>query len=422
MNETVDLFAWDEGNPLLAKLPVEKTFIEWGTSLYYDPRQGRLQTLRPARESHFSAIEDLNVPTERSITFAMAIYTMLWVSLRRRDPRLAHNRRRIFELAELNRETLGKELASMPWFSDGATGAILQGPTGCSKSHSINAMLRLLPQVIDHGPREDCGWLSLRQLVYLKIPMPPDASRSTLLYTIVNEVDRVLGTTYAVALSNRRKTVGEKVVDVLQILLTHRCGILILEEVQARNVAPAVLGSEFVALFLRILNCDIPLILVGNPIAFGHVLDFSQDLRRLTSGGLFNFGPVFDENDEEWMCDLVPEVWGWTLLPKKDDEIPNLAKLLYERTGGVHDFLVKYRRESLIEAHRAGADSVSRAHMDAALYSPTMAGLRKLIAAYVNKDFTALSSISDQPVGYLADRWELERAKRAAINKPQERV
>lgn len=414
MSDTADLFAWDEGNPLIAKLPEEGTFMDWGKSLYYDPKQAWPQGRRTPRQSHFYAIEDLNIPTERSITFSMAIYTMLLVSLRRRDPRLPHNRRRPYEIAELNRSALGKELESMPWFSDGAAGAILQGPTGCSKSHSLNALLRLVPQVIDHGPCQDCGWLSLRQLVYLKIPMPPDATRSTLLYTIVTEIDRVLGTQYAAAFAKRR-TVGEKLVDVLQFLLNHRCGLLILEEVQVRNVAPVVLGSEFVALFLRVLNCGIPLVLVGNPIAFGHVLEFSQDLRRLTSGGMFNFGPVFDENDDEWVSDLVPEVWGWTLLAKKDAPIPDLNSLLYQRTGGVHDFLVKYRRECLLEAHRSGATSVSRTHMDVAFHSPVMAGLHKLIAAYVNKDCSALSAISDQPVGYLADLWTREREMRNTV-------
>lgn len=415
MNETMDLFAWDAGNPLITNLPEEKSFLEWGTCLRYDPREKWLGGLQSPRESHFYTIEEVNIPTERSIRFAVSAYTMLLVSLRRRDPRLPHNRRRIYEFAELSRGTLGKELESMLWFSDGATGLILQGPTGCSKSHSLDAFLRLLPQVVEHGPNPDCGWLSLKQLVYLKIPMPPDASRGTLLYTMIKEIDRVLGTNYAPDVA-KRKTVGEKMVDVLQILTVHRCGMLILEEVQVRNVAPAVLGSEFVALFLRILNCGIPLVLVGNPIAFGHVLDFSQDLRRLTSAGMFNFGPVFDGDDPEWKCDLVPGIWNWTLLPKKDEYIPNLSTLLYQRTGGAHDFLVKYRRESLIEAHRSGADSVSITHMDAAFYSPSMIGLHKLIACYVKKDGGLLSSISDQPVGYLADMWDRERTRRAAAS------
>ncbi|MDM7951446.1 ATP-binding protein [Hydrogenophaga sp.] len=413
MNETMDLFAWDVGNPLLVKLPEEKSFLEWGASLRYDPREKWRRSRQVPRESHFHTIEEVNIPTERSIRFSLSAYSMLLVSLRRRDPRLPQNRRRIYELAELNRERLGKELESMVWFSDGATGLILQGPTGCSKSHSLDAFLRLLPQVVEHGPNPDCGWMALKQLVYLKIPMPPDASRSTLLYTMVKEIDRLLETSYAADVA-KRKTVGEKIVDVLQILMVHRCGMLILEEVQVRNVAPVVLGSDFVALFLRILNCGIPLVLVGNPIAFGHVLDFSQDLRRLTSAGMFNFGPVFDEEDPEWKSDLVPGIWSWTLLPKEDEYIPDLESLLYQRTGGAHDFLVKYRRESLIEAHRSGADSVSLAHMNAAFYSPSMIGLHKLIACYVNKDDALLSSISDQPVGYLADMWARERARRVA--------
>ena len=155
------------------------------------------------------------------------------------------------------------------------------------------------------------------------------------------------------------------------------------------------------------------LALVGNPTSFSRIMSFSQDQRRLTSGGQFNFVPAFDHTDEEWGLDLVPGVWGWTVLPEADEPIDNLFQFLFERTGGIPAVLSLYRRECLVEAFRAGAKRVTRAHADAAFWSPGMVGMHDLIDAYVRKDLKALAqSFTDQPIAFLRDIWAREQKRR----------
>lgn len=408
------LFSSDEGNPLLVPLLPERSFLQWADDLFFDPisKDARIELLS---ESHFSLIEQFFTPTRRAITLAMNLSAMMITSLRRRDPRIAANRKYIFDLAIFADQATKKNLDQIPWLGEGASGAIVRGPTGCSKTHSCDAFLRLIPQCVEHGPNEAGGWASLKQLMYLRVPMPTDGSRKGLLVNIVWKLDDALRTNYSEKLTGRL-TQEVLLVEVLKLLAVHRCGLLILEEVQERNVAAKVLGSEFANLFLKILNTGVPLLLVGNPLSFEHIMRFSQDCRRLTNAGLFDFTPAFDPDDDEWIRDLLPGLWGWSILPRVDEPVPHLEKILFERTGGIPAVLSIYRRECLVEAFRSGSSRVEINHMDAAFWSPSMVGMHDLIEAYRKKDLKGLLiNFSDQPVEFLAKCWERERRRRSPI-------
>ena len=407
------LFNSDDGNPLLGALLPERTFLEWAEVLYFDPLVMHSKNGRRLSESSVHCIDQLFIPTRMSIRLALKLSAMMIASLRRRDPRVAANRKYLFELPMFGDRVNERNLDQIPWMGESASGAILRGPTGCSKTHSCDAFLRLLPQCVEHGANAECGWEHLRQLVYLRVPMPADSSRKGLLINIVWKIDEALGTSYTKELT-KQMTQEQLLVKVLTLLADHRCGLLILEEVQNRNVKSEVLGSEFSTVFLKILNSGIPLVLVGNPMSFEHIMSFSQDLRRLTNAGLFDFAPAYDHIDEDWALDLVPGVWGWNPLPAADQKISNLDQLLYDRTGGIPGVLSIYRRETLIEAMMGGFTCVTMAHLDAAFWSPSIVGMHELIDAYKNKDLKALAQkFTDQPVAYLAEIWERERLRRA---------
>lgn len=406
-----DQFTVDASNPLLEKLPREMSFLEWGEMLHHDPRDRWRRPFGKRPESHARVIRNLVVPTERLITVAVNLQGALINSLRERDPRLAVNRRRAYELAEFKDFKLDDELSQLPWFSGDAPGAILRGPTGMSKSHSLGAFLGRLPRVVVHGANPECGWAALKQLVYLKVYMPDDANRKSFYMAVALGIDQELGTSHAQSLN--RMTNGRALLEVLTLLTIYRCGLLIVEEAQLRNMGPKVLGSEFVATFLRIMNCGVPLVLVGNPLAFTNVLSFSQDLRRFSAEGIYDFSSVYHYLDDEWTQDLVPAIWGWTLFDKPD-ETPGseLFKYLYDRTGGRVDILSRYREACIVNALRRGASRVEKTDLEAGYQSPTLRSLHQLATAYANKDIDALSKFSDQPLQYLQEIWAGEKARR----------
>lgn len=412
MQNSNQLFLIDQGNPLLTPFLPERSFNQWAEDLYFDPISHRSTTELQISESHLHLVEQVFIPSQRSIVLAMSLAALMISSLRRRDPRVPVNRHYQYRLAQYSDKVNKYNLNDIPWLGEGAPGVILQGPTGSSKSHSCDAYLRLLPQYVDHDANDQCGWIKLRQLIYLRVPMPADFSRKGLLLNIIWKIDEALGTTYGGEVNNRI-TQEQLLVEVIKLLAIHRCGLLILEEVQERNVSSSGWGSEFSTVFLKIMNSGVPLALVGNPMSFARIMSFSQDQRRLTSGGQFDFVPAFDHADEEWGLDLVPGVWGWSVFPEADEPIDNLSQFLFERTGGIPAALSLYRRECLVEAFRAGARRVTRDHVDAAFWSPAMVGMHGLIEAYVKKDLQTLAqSFTDQPIAFLRDIWAREQSRR----------
>jgi hypothetical protein len=403
----------DAGNPLLAKLPPEMSFAEWSEKLLSDPRQTWEKPYPyPPLESHIDSISDLFVPVRQTIALAVSLYSMLLASLRRRDPRIEANRRRIFDRSrDIDWHEIDANFRKLPNFTPKAKGMMLLGPTGVSKTHALNNILSHLPQVIVHGPNEEYGWHYLKQLVHLRVELPNDARESSLYHHIADAMDRVLGSDYGVQVRVPRMKVPDKQSKVIDWLLLHRCGALILEELQEKQTSPAVLGKEFAGAFLKITNEGIPLVVVGNPLAFEHILDFTQDVGRLTPGGRFEMVPAFDHTDEAWNEDLVPGIWGWKCFDEKDEIVPNLARVLYERTGGIPKFLSVYRCATLKEAVRSGARRVTQEHMDNAYFSEEMIGLHYIIDAYVTKDKARFDKMRDQPYAFLNIVWGRKKAK-----------
>ena len=140
-------------------------------------------------------------------------------------------------------------------------------------------------------------------------------------------------TTYATDYGGKTLSVEIQLVALLNVLATHRCGLLVVEEAQAENLATAKFGREFVLFFLRVLNFGIPMLLIGNPRAFEEVDKNSQDLSRLSDAGSFALDPVTHHLSPMWRRDIMPHLWGWTL-GIEDAPIERINQIVWEYTGG----------------------------------------------------------------------------------------
>jgi hypothetical protein len=403
---------WDDaGNVLLAALPEEMSFNEWADRLRYIPSFEKAGLT----ESSLHLIDQLVAPTGRMVSMALALHSAMIHSYRKRDPRKMANVKELMLLGRIIQGSPIVDLDNLPGRE--AAGGIVQGPTGSGKSHSLDAVLRQFIQVHDHTVNEEAGWLFCQQVVYLKAYMPADNSRKGLYASILYELDAVLGTNYMREMP-RMFTLDQQLLYVIQKLIAHSCGVLVIEETQERNLAGEVLSSEFANVFLAILNRGIPLFLVGNPNAFSKIMRFSQDRRRFTDAGRHDFYPAYDEQDEDWRDGLVPEVWSWLSLGEPDEQIEGLPALLHERTGGIPGLLSRYRRECLVLAMRHGYQHVTRDIMDEAYFSNAMEPMHSLIAAYREKNLEALyEEASDAPIEFLSQVWAREKLRRSLAGK-----
>jgi hypothetical protein len=360
------------------------------------------------RHELIDAFKSIVVPTSAGIEFIASVQDMLYQGLTRRNPLTEANRRSIHENSELK----GSPEKTIPWFPSFASGAILEAITGMGKSQILDRYLSLLPIVIEHGPLPECQWAKLKQLVYLKVHMPSDGSRGGFLESAFLALDESLGSNYRQ--QYKRWTIERKTVVFLHLLSIHRCGLLVVEEAQERNLAHTMFAREFQTFFLRLLNWGIPTVVLGNPLAFSELRRFSQDADRFSEGGWHTMLPVNDPTDSEWVNHWIPGLWKPTLLDEPDapysplpdgNAEPTLEHFIWSRTAGVPRYLCRLRRE--VQKRALFTQKAIDTEMIDFVYrnSKTFASIRPRIEAMVAKDWKRLQVFSDIPSDTFRRLW-----------------
>lgn len=391
-------------NPLVQRLPPFMSDLELATQLSNQPffdidwssvPVGRRAVLLNQLKTTFCV-------TEFSIRVASSLQSLLWDGLLARDPCQPSQRRLIYEIAAYD-ETKFKD---QPWRHEFTGGITVRGITGVGKSAAVNRFLSLLPKMIQHGRNESAQWVEFRQLVYLKVPMSSDGSRGGFLLNCLGAMDEILGTDYFQRHQSKQCTVEKLLVHVLHYLALHRCGLLIIEEVQEKNMATSQFSRDFLTFFLRLLNHGVPVVIIGNPLAFAELDSFSQDVSRFSEYGDFRIDPIFEFQDEEWSEVWIPQLWGASLLDNEDEPIEALAELIWNFTAGFPRYLARLRRETLLAAIQMESSCVKREHIDIAWASPPMKGVRKLIVAFTSRNWRLLEGTKDIPIDQIKSQWE----------------
>ncbi|MDO8455306.1 MAG: ATP-binding protein [Burkholderiaceae bacterium] len=402
-----------KSNPLLAALPAQLPPLELAMALRFRPiTPEHIKSIAVAdRRWLIDEYKKIFIPTAQNLAIAQSLQRLIHDGLAQRDPRQNAARTFVYKAAQFK----GQELSKLEWWPSFASGMVIDGITGTGKSQSMDRFLSLLPQVVSHGSNPECGWTSLKQLVWLKIHMPSDGTRGGLLQGAFFELDKVLGTDYTKQYSSTRWTVEKLLVVFLHLLSVHRCGLLIIEEAQERNLSQSTISRDFVTFFLRLLNWGIPTVLMGNPLAFSKLLDFSQDVDRFSEGGWFHMHPLMDPTSDDWIKDWLPGLWSPTLLEHADaDYIPisdqpidqTLAGFIWRRTAGLPRYVCRLRREVQEIALRSGASKITPKLIDDVYRtSEKMIVLHARIDAFVKRDWRALKRFEDIPWDYFRQLW-----------------
>jgi hypothetical protein len=348
-------------------------------------------------------VSSLVAVTPTMLAGARALHNALFASLDRQNPLHPNTNRRIFSFSS----NLGNALQSLPWTPEFAGGLVFAGWTGTGKSRTVERFLELIPQVIVHEANPEYGWTAMRQLVWLKVHMPADGSKSGLVAEMMMQIDRSLGTDYSSQYLGRSWTVEKLLVAVIYILLVHRCGLVVIDESQAKNLSVASrFGAEFIQFFLRLLNAGMGVAVVGNPLAFDELRSSAQTEARLTEYGWFNFMPITDATSESWTTDVVKGVWKQAhLLDEPDEEFEGLPMLLLEQTGGVLRYVARLRRVTLALGLRTKAPRVTEKLILMAANSPEMAGIRGQATILAQRDLAGLARWRDLPSDLVRAAW-----------------
>ncbi|AKR42376.1 ATP-binding protein [Methylophilus sp. TWE2] len=322
-------------NPLLEGLPDYKEIRELHEALRYDPLEGvDVESLSiMERYSLLNGEKVLLYPTGKSLMAALTWHGMFRIGLQNRNPMIAANRKRYFELIDPN--TLLKTIKAP---SAGISVNLLMGPTGTGKSTIVNRFCATLPQVIIHDRNDGALWQQHSQLVYLRADLPHDGSRRGLLENILLSMDEALGTSYAIRLPKQHKGVTNLCLATIRTLISHHTGIIFLDEAQLRNLVQNSQASVMQTFLMEFANSGIPLVFSGNERAFDW-LTSSQDITRITITETAHFHPIGVLDEEDWevewqlLCDRG--IMKFYVLPQPIVDFSGCSQMLYKCSGGI---------------------------------------------------------------------------------------
>ncbi|WP_109042007.1 ATP-binding protein [Azospira sp. I13] len=396
----------DESHPFLSPLAAALQVDDILPRIRYSPLDGLDVASLSNSERHVLLDlmqERLFEPTTTTLELATRLFRMIRRGYLSRDPRQLSIRRETMALAACS----GKKLSELPSSSAYAQCIRVSGETGTGKSYEIKNALRLLPQCIVHSENKAAGWSHQVQLVWLYVPMSHDGTLGGLLLNILCAIDEAAGTSYSTQPSLIRLSNEKLAVHVGIILRIHAVGVLVIDEIQQRNFSGMAHGGLAALFFLRLLNFGIPMVLMGNPFGLGALDRYSQDVRRTSSAGSFDFEPI-SLDDFDWHKCIAPGVWRYYVLPEPMTFSDPGGEILFQYSGGFRDYACRICHS----AQRLALDLNERAltveHLQQAYEGVDFSQKdRDLIEGFVHRDPIRLLDFEDVRCEHYAHKWGL---------------
>lgn len=347
--------------------------------------------------------EQMFEPTLSSIDTTSRLYRLIRRGYVSRNPTEVATRAQAMSIARF----AGKELTDLPWLSSSAKGMRIGGITGLGKTYEIIRALMQLPQKISHGLSRSAGWNHMTQATWLYVAMSHDGSLGGLLLQILTSLDNAIDTSYArdrglTSLSNEKLAVHVGI-----ILNNHGVGVLVIDELQGRNFSGGARGGLAATFFLRLLNFGVPIVLMGNPKGLNALDAFSQDMRRVGSGGCIEMHPM-EEDEFDFANVLAPALWRYNVMPEPSPIVDEGGSILFKYCGGIRDYAARIR----VCSQRLALDQedrfVTEEHMQQAFMGPDFSAKeRALIAGFRDKNPLLLQQFEDVPWESYAAKWGL---------------
>lgn len=237
------------------------------------------------------------------------------------------------------------------------------GISGLGKSTALQRVLSLFPQVIEHK-RYAGKPLVCKQIPYLVVQTPHDASIKALCLDIMLQVDELLGTEHYKRAIGNRLTGDMLVAQIAQITKNINLGLLVVDELQNISYSKSGGGAKVLNYLVQLINsAHLSICMVGTPRVLSTLQQEFRSARRAT-------GYVYDRlrNDEEFTL-LLNTLWRYQYTRDGGEMTPELRNWLYRKTQGVPDILVKLLYHAQQLAIMDGSEVLDIAALDKAYRS-----------------------------------------------------
>lgn len=328
-----------KGNPLLETLPPVMNSKEIMKGLLHYPAHSdeERKELRHYRIHYLRRLNKFFQPFFRHSILYEMFDCALRQSYLQRNPL---DRKEKVHLNNIYSSMLDGEFVHNLETSVASEGFLIIGISGGGKSRSINRLLSMYPQVIQHTEYEE-EFFMRTQVVYLKIDCPHDGTLKGLAVAFFSELDRVLGTNYAMTkMRGGRATVTQLMLAIENLIVIHAIGILIVDEIQHLSIAKSQGEEMMMNFFVTLTNrCKIPIIFVGTPkteALFGKAL---RQTRRMCGQGYLTWENL-EKDSSEWKL-FVEVIWKYQWTKEITLLTDELHDAFYESCQGIIAVAIK---------------------------------------------------------------------------------
>lgn len=285
------------------------------------------------------------------------------------------------------------ELSTRLRQSNMAGAFVTEGVSGVGKSTMLEVLLALYPQVIEHNCYQDRAFLQ-KQITYLIVPCPSEASPRGLCLEFFRAVDEVVGTDYYRQYATSRHGSDVLLIEMALVAMALHIGVLVIDEIQNLKAARSSIqtlakvggkgarrllspkAQELMNFFVKLINwVGIPTIFVGTGDVMPLFDEAMRYVRRATADGHIVVNPI-PPNSSEWNS-LVAKLWRyqWLRSPRsfnlKACQTPGsweamISSRCHYLSCGIPDVLVKLHMQAQWLALRSECESLDMPLLDEA--------------------------------------------------------
>lgn len=242
-----------------------------------------------------------------------------------------------------------------PGYGAQAQSGALLGTPGIGKTSTLRRCLSLMPQVVSHETYLGKAFFC-KQVLWLRVECPSDASQKTMAYNIVRALDMAVGSNHLDYLLRAHAGSASAVATYIKTLcVTYNVGLLVVDEIQ--NVVATAQRTNRIKPLIRFLTeltndtCT-AVYFTGTTLA-ETVFQSEEYLRRRTRGPrLLPFKP-----DGAYRS-FLSSLWPYQYTPEQAVLTDKLANQIYDFSGGIPAYISKLLEESQAQALMRGVDKI----------------------------------------------------------------
>jgi len=238
-----------------------------------------------------------------------------------------------------------------------ASGFSVIGMSGVGKSKTIEANLKLYPQVIHHSEYNNQPFTKT-QVIWLKLECPFDGSPRAVCVNFFRALSAIVKTDYTKQYASERRSAVVMMPDMANLAYQLNLGVLVIDEIQRLSNSKIGNAQQMLDFFVQLINeIGVPVVLVGTSKALNILSAKFSQIRR----GTGSVGEVIMERmkeDKEWHI-FSKALWKYQYTHQVCPLTPTLAHALYDASQGIHDFAVKIYMLAQLRAIKSGLEIIS---------------------------------------------------------------